>query len=95
MVSPFRRQHFVRQKASNWEIGDELARRTHQRLKQLAPLAPPEIERDRFLGAVEIFPIERIIRRRDRPAPKIGAAANLIDADHFRAELSAIQASRR
>src|SRR3546814_19669554 len=79
------------QKAAGGEMGDELARRADQRLKQFASFGPGKVEGERFLRAVEIFPIKRIILSRYRPAPEIGAAANLVDADHRRTELCGIK----
>src|SRR3546814_20402102 len=79
------------QKAAGGEMGDELARRADQRLKQFASFGPGKVEGERFLRAVEIFPIKRIILSRYRPAPEIGAAANLVDADHLGPELCEIK----
>src|SRR3546814_6045196 len=81
------------QKAAGGEMGDELARRADQRLKQFASFGPGKVEGERFLRAVEIFPIKRIILSRYRPAPEIGAAANLVDADHLGPELCEIKRS--
>ncbi len=88
-------ERVVRQETADREVGNELPRRAHQFLQQLAPLGPAEIERDRLFRAVEIFPIERIIGRGHRPAAEIGAATDLVDADHFGAHLRAIKPGGR
>src|SRR3546814_6905777 len=87
---------FVKQKTayemriSDWS-SDVCSSDLHQFLQQLAPFGPAEVERDRLFRAVEIFPIERVIGRGNRPAPEIGAAADLVDADHLGPHLRAIE----
>ncbi len=74
------------------QVGDEIARIGRQRDQQFAPLAAAQVERDRFLRPVEVFPAQAAALLGQHVAVVIEPAFLVIDADHLGAQLRAIEA---
>ncbi len=80
----------VAEKAALRQVGDALADVRRQLHQQFAPFRGLQVKRDRFLGAVEVFPTERPPLGREHITVVVQSARRVIDPDHLGPHLRAI-----
>ena len=86
------RDGVVTEEALLGQIRDEIARIGRQRDQQFAAFVAAQVERDRFLRAVEILPAQAAALLGQHVAVVVEPARLVIDADHLGAQLRAVEA---
>ena len=88
-------QRVVGEPTARGEVREQRPGRGHQLRDELSPLVLVQIDLDRALALVEARPEQALPARRQRPAVAVEAAADLVEADHVRAELRERHAAER